>query len=65
MTTLRTDRDLAADIRVRSLLSAAVGGGEARLDAVMRRYRDDPATALLAGREVPGCRTIPGPSGLR
>ncbi|MDR7168591.1 ribosomal protein S18 acetylase RimI-like enzyme [Nocardia kruczakiae] len=47
MTTLRTGRDLAADIRVRSLLSAAVGGGEARLDAVMRRYRDDPATALL------------------
>ncbi|NKY45463.1 GNAT family N-acetyltransferase [Nocardia cerradoensis] len=48
MTTLRTGRDLAADIRVRSLLSAAVGGGQARLDAVLRRYREDPATALLA-----------------
>ncbi|MBF5001751.1 GNAT family N-acetyltransferase [Nocardia sp. BSTN01] len=48
MTTRRTGRDLAADIRVRSLLSAAVGGGAARLDAVMRRYCEDPATALLA-----------------
>ncbi|MFF0496011.1 GNAT family N-acetyltransferase [Nocardia aobensis] len=47
MTTLRTGRDLAVDIRVRSLLSAAVGGGEVRLEAVLRRYSDDPATALL------------------
>lgn len=48
MTMIRAGRDLAADIRVRSLLSAAVGGGRARLDAVLRRYRDDPATGLLA-----------------
>ncbi|SUA46912.1 putative acetyltransferase [Nocardia africana] len=31
-----------------ALLSAAVGGGPARLDEVLRRYRDDPATELLA-----------------
>lgn len=30
-----------------ALLSAAVGGGTARLDAVLRRYRADPATDLL------------------
>ncbi|PPJ33882.1 hypothetical protein C5E45_31245 [Nocardia nova] len=47
MTMIRTGRDLAADTRVHSLLSVAVGDAQTRLDAVLRRYRDDPATGLL------------------
>ena len=34
--------------RVASLLGPAVGGGQPRLQRAIQRYRDDPATALLA-----------------